>query len=1385
MRCSLKLLYLNIIISFYIFLKIIIPSHCECELNKPFIKNGICQIKPCSKNELKQKICLINNSIIKTQWLNNIIIFNERKYRYGSFALNSEGDIFIEYSNDNSRLFYGLKKNGKYYFKNDENKDIPIKNYTIINKDNLSEIVKPYESKTIFISLKNETYNTKEYFFGISADIGYTELFDLDNNNYSIMKTEQLLGFKIFSYSTIILNLNNTGKEYICGFTRTLNNEGDSIALIKFSFSENYLTGNEKSKDQTIKYNMNNRIVSGFIKDERIFLFYLNSDKKYIVNIYDYLLNRRNNETLVIYDKEIGNINEGQGIFFKFIHLRDNITIFIYYTGLEEKHPQLKVGNLKYLLFSNKYYYYFEEIVNKIVDECEFQNDIKKNDLIKIHNKRFSYISSSIENSTLHILLFDLYNNDKNMKTRVYKINMYNYYNYKLSFEFSTILFNNYLVFSSTAFSDSIDNYFSILIIFGFVNGTDNIIDISSYFIEDDNSIYNRDNLINKLKENIIIDNNIFGYEIADKIKLINIPQEIIFYNIESNGNKIQLTNNDILNINYIFNQNENLEKNNEYYTMEYQSIIQEPDYEKFNIYPINITDIRNGDNIDQENEFEPTQFYGRINKVKFKLCHKYCGTCYYYGASINNQKCNSCLVNYDFYNENSSNCIAEGYFRDKELGKIIECNEDNSKFYIDKETNKSICFKNDLDCPIEYLYYVSDKRECKIDCSFSELSNRTCIISQENNIIYNELVNDIIKEYKNNENTLVLEAQDDYVFQMTNTVNEISTKEGKMENQYNLSIIDLDQCENLLKKKNGIDDNTPLILIKYEKLTNITYQKDIQYEIYNPYTLEKMNLSVCQNTSINIYIPNILDENTRNLYNDLQMSGYDLFNSSDPFYHDICTPYKSLHETDVLITDRRNDFYNPNSTICQEGCEYSNYLMESNLLKCECSITNENINTEIKKEDFEVDSFLYIFYEVIKYSNLKVLKCYKLVFSSKGQKNNKGSIFIIIFFGFYIILTSYHIINGMKPIKVYISRIMFSRLNQINNNYNKKNYKNSILNKIKNNKKSMPPKKKNQMKKRSNNLIINKLKIINNHVHYKKDRSKSEYNILMGNKAPSMIAYSKTKIINKICNDEKNEKTNNNIYNNKKNERINKNNTIIKKESFKNKKEFLNDFQLNNLDYSQALKLDKRSFCKVYFSLLHRQHLIFFTFFSCNDYNLLEIKLIKFIFMISLDMALNVVFFVDNSMHKVYLNYGKYNFIQQFPQTLYSAVISEILDVFLCYLCLTDTFLYKIKKYKNKKNNKFNIKKKLKCTRIKLIGFLLFIFVFMIFFWYLISSFCAVYKNTQIIFLKDSLSSFLTSLIHPFIIYLFPTIFRIIALRYPKKNLKLLFQMSDLIPIF
>ena len=56
-------------------------------------------------------------------------------------------------------------------------------------------------------------------------------------------------------------------------------------------------------------------------------------------------------------------------------------------------------------------------------------------------------------------------------------------------------------------------------------------------------------------------------------------------------------------------------------------------------------------------------------------------------------------------------------------------------------------------------------------------------------------------------------------------------------------------------------------------------------------------------------------------------------------------------------------------------------------------------------------------------------------------------------------------------------------------------------------------------------------------------------------------------------------------------------------------------DFELNELSYVKAVIYDKRSFFYFYWQLLRREHLIFFTFFSWDDYNILAIKLSKFVF--------------------------------------------------------------------------------------------------------------------------------------------------------------------------
>ena len=71
-----------------------------------------------------------------------------------------------------------------------------------------------------------------------------------------------------------------------------------------------------------------------------------------------------------------------------------------------------------------------------------------------------------------------------------------------------------------------------------------------------------------------------------------------------------------------------------------------------------------------------------------------------------------------------------------------------------------------------------------------------------------------------------------------------------------------------------------------------------------------------------------------------------------------------------------------------------------------------------------------------------------------------------------------------------------------------------------------------------------------------------------------------------------------------------------------------------------------------------------------------------------------------------------------------------------------------------------------------------------MLFFWYFISCFCAVYKNTQMILISDTFVSFALSMIYPFGLNLLPGIFRIPALKAIKKDKKCLYKISNLVAL-
>ena len=138
-----------------------------------------------------------------------------------------------------------------------------------------------------------------------------------------------------------------------------------------------------------------------------------------------------------------------------------------------------------------------------------------------------------------------------------------------------------------------------------------------------------------------------------------------------------------------------------------------------------------------------------------------------------------------------------------------------------------------------------------------------------------------------------------------------------------------------------------------------------------------------------------------------------------------------------------------------------------------------------------------------------------------------------------------------------------------------------------------------------------------------------------------------------------------------------------------------------------------------------------------------MPVKIALFLLSFSLFFTINGFFFSDATMNKIYEDKGIYNFLFQIPQILYSTIVSAIINVILKQLSLSEKQILTIKSQINYKDAKEKSESIKKCLKIKMIIFSLISFLFMLFFWYFISAFCSVYKNTQIILIKDTLISF------------------------------------------
>ena len=220
---------------------------------------------------------------------------------------------------------------------------------------------------------------------------------------------------------------------------------------------------------------------------------------------------------------------------------------------------------------------------------------------------------------------------------------------------------------------------------------------------------------------------------------------------------------------------------------------------------------------------------------------------------------------------------------------------------------------------------------------------------------------------------------------------------------------------------------------------------------------------------------------------------------------------------------------------------------------------------------------------------------------------------------------------------------------------------------------------------------------------------------------------------------------------------------------------------ELNDLYYKEALKKDKRTFCLYYLSLIKKNHIIYFSFVPYLDYNSRILKIYLFFFNFCINFTTNALFFNDKTMHKIYEEGGSFNFIYNIPQIIYSALITGVIDYLIKLLALTESNFIQLKKYKHKDQNDLNIEAQRiwNIIKIKFGFFFFFNLCFLILFWFYLACFCAVYKNTQIHLIKDTVISFCTSMIYPLFIYIIPSILRIKALN--DKRRECMFKLSKI----
>ena len=597
---------------------------------------------------------------------------------------------------------------------------------------------------------------------------------------------------------------------------------------------------------------------------------------------------------------------------------------------------------------------------------------------------------------------------------------------------------------------------------------------------------------------------------------------------------------------------------------------------------------------------------------------------------------------------------------------------------------------------------------------------NKTEKISKEEEIEYYDNILKKIEEGITSDNYYIStldKGKNDFLETEKITITLATLENQRININNNKSSIDLGKCEILLRNYYNLSNNETLYLKKIDILQEGMVSTKVEYDVYCK--LFGTNLTKLNLTACSNSMISIsyVVELPENL---------EKFNHSSGYYNDICYTTTSEDGTDISIKDRKTNFVNNDIIVCQENCDFSKYNFTT--FRVECSCKAKGASSSFADMKFNKAKILANFKDIKNFANFNFLVCYKNLFNKNGIVNNIGSYIILSIIFFHIINVFIFYLKQFRSIKKIINYIA---------------------------------------------LGIKQDKLFAKNINEKNKKEDKSKNLFLNN--------NKNKTLN-INNNLNNMITSNNKKKRKTKKKKHKENKIRMDKIKKTKKimKFI-DEEINEFSYNLALQYDKRTYCQYYISLLKTQHSLLCALFNNNDYNSSIIKLDLFFIGFVLEYAVNALFYSDDTMHKIYESKGEFDLNTQIPIIAYSTLISMVINTPLNFFALTNDLIISFKQTKVKKNVYKRAKALKNKLKIKFIFYFIISFLLLLFLWYYISMFDVIYKNTQIHLLKDTLMSFGSSLLIPFIIYLPPGLFRRLALSNHKNKRKYIYNFSKI----